>query len=94
MIVRQATAGDAEAVLALVQDFATSFVPRRAAFNAVFAQVSADPDGLLLVAEQNGEVVGHVLASLHPTLFANAPVCRVEELMTAADRRRRGSAQP
>lgn len=90
MIVRQATAADADAVFALVSDFATSFVPRRTAFDAAFAGVAADPEGLLLVADEGGAVVGHVLASLHPTLFANAPACWVEELMTAADRRRQG----
>lgn len=90
MIVRAAHSGDSDAVFALVAAFATSFAPVRERFDVTFAALLADPEALHLVAEEGGGVVGHVLASTHPTLFANAPVCWIEELMTMPAHRRTG----
>ena len=89
MIVRPATAADAEAVWLLVRDFATSFTPERAAFDRVLPSLLTRDDVLVLVAETDG-VVGYLLASLHPTFFANAPVAGVEEVMVAPAHRRAG----
>lgn len=89
MIVRAATAADATAVWALVRDFATSFTPDRAAFDVLFPALVARDDALVLVAELDG-VVGYLLASLHPTFFANGPVAGVEEVMVAPEHRRAG----
>lgn len=89
MIVRPATAQDAEAIWLLVRDFATSFTPERVAFDRILPALIARDDVLLLVADGDG-VVGYLLASLHPTFFANGPVAGVEEVMVAPAHRRAG----
>jgi GNAT superfamily N-acetyltransferase len=92
MIVRPATAADADAVWSLVRDFATSFTPDRAAFDRVLPELLARDDVLVLVAELHGVagVVGYLLASEHPTFFANGPIVGVEEVMVAETHRRDG----
>ena len=84
---------DAGAVWPLVRAFATSYVPERAAFDASFASLLAHPDALVLVAHDAGDVVGHLVAHRHATLFANAPVVWVEEVMVDAAARRRGTGR-
>ncbi|WP_395639578.1 GNAT family N-acetyltransferase [Pseudolysinimonas sp.] len=88
-VVRTATVADADAVWALVRDFATSFRPERAAFDRLLPELLARDDVLVLVAEDDA-VVGYLLASEHPTFFANGPVAGIEEVMVAPDRRRSG----
>lgn len=88
--VRPATAEDAAAVWELVRDFATSFTPDRAVFDVLFPALLARDDVLVFVAETD-RVIGYLLASLHPTFFANGPVAGVEEVMVAPDRRRTGA---
>ena len=87
--VRGATAADADALWLLVRDFATSFTPERAAFDRLLPALLGRDDVLVLVAEDDG-IVGYLLASLHPTFFANGPVAGVEEVMVAAEYRRTG----
>jgi GNAT superfamily N-acetyltransferase len=92
--IRQAEPADADAVWPLTQAFATSAEPERVAFDAAFSRIQSDVNVRLLVAESSGEIVGYALASTHDTLFANAPVVWVEEVMVAESYRRRlvGSA--
>lgn len=89
MIVRPATVADAHALWLLVRDFATSVTPDRAAFDRILPQLLGRDDVHVLVAERDG-VVGYLLASLHPTFFANGPVAGVEEVMVAPAHRRSG----
>lgn len=75
----------------LARDFATSFVPERAAFDATWEQLVAAPDTLLLVAEAGVHgVVGYLLANSHSTFLANGPVAWVEEVMVEQGVRRSG----
>ena len=74
----------------LVGDFATSYVPERVVFDGSFALLLADPHALVVVAEEGDDVVGYLVAHRHATLFANAPVGWVEELMVDGAARRRG----
>lgn len=96
VLVRPATASDAAAVWPLVLDFATSFTPRRDAFEESFARIVATPTSVLLVAEALTEgdadavVAGYLSAHRHDTLFANAPLVWIEEVMVAASARRTG----
>jgi GNAT superfamily N-acetyltransferase len=91
VVVRGALPDDADAVWRLVVAFATSFVPQRASFDASFASLLADDDALVLVAAAGDDVVvGYLVAHRHATLFANAPVGWVEEVMVDGAARRRG----
>ena len=88
--IRPAVASDADALWPMVRAFAVSFTPERAAFDRTLPEVLSRTDTLLLVAEADGAVIGYLLASVHPTLFANAPVAWVEEVMVDAGSRRAG----
>ena len=87
--VRAANPADADALWTLVREFATSFVPERAAFDTTLPLLLGRDDVLVLVAEDDG-VVGYLLASEHPTFFANGPIAGVEEVMVTPAHRRSG----
>ncbi|MBE9937900.1 GNAT family N-acetyltransferase [Cellulosimicrobium cellulans] len=93
VVVRGALPDDATSVWRLVAAFATSFVPARASFDASFVSLLADDAALLLVAEAGDDVVGYLVAHRHATLFANAPVVWVEEVMVDDAARRRGTGR-
>ncbi|WP_435738193.1 GNAT family N-acetyltransferase [Cellulosimicrobium sp. PMB13] len=88
--VRPARADDAEAVWPLVQELATSYVPERAAFDASLPALLAAPDSFVVVATAAEDVVGYLAANRHGTLYANAPVVWVGEVVVDAAARRRG----
>jgi GNAT superfamily N-acetyltransferase len=88
--VRRAAHRDAEAVLALARDFATSFVVDPATFGASFSTLLADSHACLLVAEQGGQVVGYLLGFEHASFYANGPVAWVEEIAVSTQHRRCG----
>lgn len=89
-MIRRALDADADAVFALVGRFATSFQPRRDAFDRIWPQLLAREDALLLVVEEEGRVAGYLLGFDHLALFANGPVAWVEELMVDQASRGRG----
>lgn len=88
--IREATASDLDALWPLVRDFATSFTPERATFDASFPALQADATMFLRVAESDEALVGYLVATSHVTLFANGHVCWVEELMVSPQHRRAG----
>ena len=88
--IRLATAADADAIWPLVSAFATSFTPDCAAFADILPALLDRDDVLVVVAESEGDVVGYLLAALHPTFFANGPVVGVEEVMVEPTQRRTG----
>jgi GNAT superfamily N-acetyltransferase len=89
--VRPARSGDADAVFELAVELATSFVPERASFDRSYGDVLGDEQCRLLVGEdEQGRVIGYLLAFVHPTFFANGPVGWIEELMVRPDVRRAG----
>ncbi|MGO9954896.1 MAG: GNAT family N-acetyltransferase [Solirubrobacteraceae bacterium] len=91
VVIRRAQSSDRDRLWPLVQDFAASFARERSAFDRSFDALIARADTLLVVAELPGSVIaGYLLASHHGTLFANAPVAWVEEIMVAAPARRSG----
>lgn len=91
VVVRDAAAGDRDDVWELARDFATSFVPERAAFEDSFARLLTAAHTLLLVAEVPGQgVAGYLLANSHTTFLANGPVAWVEEVMVDEGARRMG----
>jgi GNAT superfamily N-acetyltransferase len=90
-LIRLARIDDDEDVWPLARDFATSFTPERAAFDAAWAQLVDAPNTLLLVAEtpERG-IVGYLLGNCHLTFLANGPVAWVEEVMVDGHTRQSG----
>lgn len=90
LVIRKAEIRDFDSIFALLQEFATSFKPERAAFEESAALLLQDESAWLAVAEINGSVVGYCLGFDHRTFFANGRVSWVEEIMVQADLRRKG----
>ena len=90
MVVRPAGAEDAESVFEMLGDFATSYVPERAAFDRSYPTIVARREGELLVAEDPRGVVGYILAADMLTLFANGPVTELLELYVRPSSRGEG----
>ena len=90
LLVRRAEKRDIEEIFGLAREFAVSFRPQRAAFDAAFPSLLENPDALLLVVTVDGDVRGYLLGFVHLTLFANGHVAWVEEAMTQREFRRRG----
>ncbi len=90
MSIRKATGADADALFSLAEQFATSFVPERAAFETALADIIATDGANLSVAEIGGEVVGYCLGFDHYTFYANGRVAWVEEITVREGVRRRG----
>ena len=74
-------------------EFATSFVPERAAFQRAFQCLQGDDHACLLVAEHDGGLVGYLLGFDHPTFFANGPAAWVEEVAVRSSWRRTGAGR-
>jgi len=90
LVVRKATADDADELFRLARDFATSFKPERGAFDVSLRHLLADEDAWLSVAEDEGDVVGYCLGFDHYAFYANGRVSWVEEIMVKADLRKKG----
>ena len=90
-VIRAAQTADREHVWPLAHDFATSFQPERASFDASFDALLATPDTLVLVAETAQlSIVGYLLAASHLTFLANRPVAWIEGVMVDSNARRNG----
>ena len=92
-LIRSACLADADELFALVEQFAMSYRPSRAAFERHYPSLLAAEHVDLLVAEVNGHVVGYALAFRLLTLFANGLVAELQELMVAPEQRNRGIGQ-
>ncbi len=88
--IRPARASDAEAVFSHLGRFATSYAPVRTAFDGSYPRILESEDTDLLVAEQEGRVVGYALTSDALTLFANGVVTELLELYVEESERGRG----
>lgn len=91
--IRTAQYADAQAIFALAQPFATSFVVDEPAFHHAFAALLASSEAHLAVAETAQQLVGYVLGFDHYTFFANGRVAWVEEIMVSEALRRQGIGQ-
>ncbi|MGY1782687.1 N-acetyltransferase family protein [Geodermatophilus sp. SYSU D01036] len=94
VLLREATAGDLPAVVALLADDplgATRESADPAAYERAFAAVAADPAHLLVVAEDAGAVVGTLQLSFLPGLSRGGALrAQVEGVRVAAAARGRG----
>ena len=89
-MVRRARAEDGAEVWPLVRDFALSYEPEKRVFERSFTDLLSRPDTLVAVADEDGSIIGYLLASWHVTFFANGPVAWVEELMVSQPARGSG----
>ncbi|GAB2973415.1 GNAT family N-acetyltransferase [Amycolatopsis acidiphila] len=91
--IRPAEHTDADEVFALLELFATSYRPSRAAFDRNYGRLltsMAPGETDLLVAEDNGQVVGYALATRFLVLYANGSVAQLQELVVTPPRRGAG----
>ena len=88
--IRAAAPQDTDALLALARGFATSFVVEPDAFQHMLLAVLADTNARLVVAKQDGQVIGYLLGFVHATFYANGLVAWVEEITVSASHRRQG----
>ena len=93
MRVRPAEERDADAILALASEFATSFIVEERAFRTSFSELISSPSAHLAIAEADGTVAGYILGFDHPAFFANGRVTWVEEIMVSAAHRRLGTGR-
>jgi GNAT superfamily N-acetyltransferase len=87
--VRPARADDDDSLFALLVEFASSYAPGRAAFDAHLPMLVDSDTADLLVAEVDGRVAGYALAFDLLTLFANGVVTELQELFVTPTQRRR-----
>jgi GNAT superfamily N-acetyltransferase len=86
--VREARADDAAALGPLFTQLGYPDEPAR--IGARMVAVTAHPDSTLLVAEENGALVGLVSASMIPLVHEDGSWCRISALVVSSDRRRAG----
>jgi len=88
MTVREARAGDEDAIFALVQQLGHAFPPERAAFDATIASYFAgeQPTVLLYVVDDDG-IRGYALTTIVPLLSTNGPSAQLQEIVVAKDAR-------
>ena len=90
LLIRPAQANDANAVFALLVEFAMSYVSERAAFDRHYPELLESKSADLLVAEKDGQVAGYALDFDLLTLFANGVVTELQELMVEPKQRGQG----
>ena len=89
LLIRPARPGDADAVFDLLEEFAQSYTPARAAFAQHYPQLLRSEHAALLVAQGSARVVGYALAFDLLTLYANGIVSEIQELVVHPDFRGR-----
>jgi GNAT superfamily N-acetyltransferase len=89
-LVRKATEKDIESVLPLVRDFVVSFEVIESSFRSSFSNLLKDTNAHVLVAENEGELIGYCLGFCHDTFYANGCVAWLEEIMVSSSNRRQG----
>lgn len=88
--VRPAGVQDVDAVWPLARDLATSYTVDHDPYATDFVAYVGDPAVVLLVATDDGVVVGYLLGQHRVTFHAGGPVIWVEEVMVAEARRGAG----
>lgn len=88
-VVREARAGDEDAIFALVQQLGHAFAPDRAAFDATISSYLAgeQPTVLLHVVDDGEGIRGYALTTIVPLLSTNGPSAQLQEIVVASDAR-------
>lgn len=89
MTVREARAGDEDAIFALVEQLGHAIAPDRTAFDATIASYLAgeQPTVLLHVVEDAEGIRGYALTTVVPLLSTNGPSAQLQEIVVAKDAR-------
>jgi N-acetylglutamate synthase-like GNAT family acetyltransferase len=93
LMIRPARSSDADQLFTLVEQFATSYRPERAAFDRNLPLLLAAEHADLVVAERGRDVLGYALAFRLLTLYANGIVAELQELMVEPEHRGRGTGR-
>ena len=92
-MIREATAGDLDALLALYMDLHETRLPDAERAEAAWWKILADPDHHLIVYDLDGGIVSSCACVIVPNLTRNArPYALIENVVTRADCRGRGYA--
>lgn len=90
MVLREAGGGDEDALWPLALALATSSVPTRRGFHLAFEAVLRDPQATVLVALDDGQIIGYVHVLTHAAFHADGNIAWVEELLVSEERRGSG----
>lgn len=90
LVIRKAQSEDEATLFALARSFATSFVVEEQPFSHSLSEILSSSDACLVVAEDEGQIVGYALAFDHFTFYANGRVTWVEEIVVSETFRRQG----
>ncbi|MCU1546129.1 MAG: family N-acetyltransferase [Homoserinimonas sp.] len=89
--IRAASASDADAVFALVDQLSATYDVDRNAFELAFRNaVEQKHDHVLLVAERAGSVVGYVLMTIARLMYTREDAAQIQELIVDTDARGSG----
>jgi GNAT superfamily N-acetyltransferase len=90
LVIRSARLSDADRLFPLVEQFATSYQPDRAAFDRHVPRLIAADHVECVVAEAGHDLLGYAVAFRLLTLYANGIVVELQELMVAPEHRGQG----
>lgn len=79
--IRTATTSDADPLFELVRAFPTPTPATAEQFSAALDSKLPDPASCVLVAEDDGRLVGYVAGYWHATFYAGGPTAWVDELL-------------
>lgn len=88
--IREATAIDAAAIVALVAELAASMGEESPLTPAYAKEFVQRPGCVVLLAERHGHALGLLSLTLRPNLYHAADCCQIEELVVAAAARGQG----
>lgn len=89
MTIREARAGDEDAIFALVEQLGHAIPVDRAAFDSIIGAYLAgeQPSVLLHVVDDGTGVRGYALTTIVPLLSTNGPSAQLQEIVVASDAR-------
>ncbi len=91
VIIREAVLADAKVIVELVRELAATMSEASPIKEGTVEQYLAHATGSILLAEEQGMVIGLLSYSFRPDLYHGADTCLIEELIINKDRRGRGA---
>ncbi|MGP9843603.1 GNAT family N-acetyltransferase [Brachybacterium sp. 107] len=89
-VIREARVDDEAELWPMASALATSYEPTQERFRIGLRGIIEDPHATVLVADQNGRLVGYVHVLVHDAFHADGMIGWVEELMVGEDQRGTG----